>query len=162
MASITNQLLRLRDFRRSKTGVMAVEIALTMPILMLMIVAVVDVGMAIQRKMTMEQAAKVGTQYAMLRKPVQGDVTNIRTATKNALPASWFEAGTSQPTTVTPALSCECPSLGVVTCSTTCPAGEQRTTLLTISVTKVHKPLFNYPLMADTMNLLATASVRLQ
>jgi Flp pilus assembly protein TadG len=162
MNSVTNQRFRLRDFGRSTTGVMAVEIALTMPILLLMIVAVVDVGTAIQRKMTMEQAAKVGTQYAMLRKPVQGDVTNIRTATKNALPASWFDAGTSLPTTITPALSCECPSLGAVTCTTTCPAGEQRTTLLTVSVTKVHKPLFNYPLMPDTMNLLATASVRLQ
>lgn len=141
---------------------MAVEIALTMPILLLMIVAVVDVGMALHRKMTMEQAAKVGTQFGMLRKPIQGDVTNIRTAAQNALPASWFEAGNSEPATVTPALTCECPSLGTVACSTTCPAGEQRTTLLTITVTKVHKPLFNYPLMADTINLQAKASVRLQ
>jgi len=162
MISMTEWKARLGKFRESCSGVMAVEIALTMPILLLMIVAVVDVAMAVQSKMTMEQAAKVGTQYGMLRKPVQGDVTNIKTATTNTLPSSWFEAGSSQPATVTPTLSCECPSLGAVTCTTACPAGEQRSTLLTIVVTKVHKPLFNYPLMADTINLRASASVRLQ
>lgn len=157
--------IRLREdrgFLRSTSGAMAVEIALTMPILLMMIVAVVDVGMAIHRKMTMEQAAKVGTQYALIRKPVQGDVSNIRTATQRALPDSWFEEGSAQPATVTPSLACECSTSGTVSCTITCPAGEQKITRLIVSITKVHKPLFNYPLMADTINLTATASVRLQ
>ena len=59
------------------SGVAAVELALIAPVLALIIVAIVDFGIAFTRQMTIANGVRAGVQYAMVRRPVQGDLEDI-------------------------------------------------------------------------------------
>lgn len=68
----------LARLRCEETGIAAVELALIAPVLALIIVAIVDFGMAFTRQMTLANGVRAGVQYAMVRRPVQGDTDAIR------------------------------------------------------------------------------------
>ncbi len=152
----------LRRGIKCASGAFAVEFALITPILLMLLLAGFDVSLAVFRKMELEGAAKIATQYGMLRKPVQGDLTAIQESAKNVLPAAWFAPEATDPATVTANLSCLCPSSGAIACTLTCPPGELRETYLNVQITKVHNTLFDYPWMSSNFSLQSNASVRLQ
>lgn len=145
-----------------RVATFAVEFALVMPILLLLIVAVADVSLMIYRKMEINNAAKLASQYGLLRRPVGGDVTAIETAAKNNLPADWFTHGTPAPATVTASLTCVCEDRTAIACTDICPAGQLRATYLNVDVTKLQPTLFDYPVLPGNIMLSVRSSVRLQ
>lgn len=84
-------------------GASLIELALILPIILLMMVGTLDLGSAFVRKMELANAAKAGAQYSMVRKPQDGDVTAI----KNAVVASIGETMT-QSTEIDVELYCIC------------------------------------------------------
>lgn len=58
-------------------GMAAVEMAFLAPILAGIMIGVMDYGVAWTRQMAIANAVRAGTQYALVRRPVDGDVTPI-------------------------------------------------------------------------------------
>ena len=85
-------------------GTVSVEMALLAPILGFLVIGLVDFGETISRKMQLANAVRAGTQYALVRKPVQGDMTLITQAVHNTAPTD--NSGTR---VVTTNLYCKCP-----------------------------------------------------
>lgn len=60
-----NMLQFLQTFLRDERGVSAVEFALTVPVLLISLLGVVDIGNAVYQRADMESALRAGIQYFM-------------------------------------------------------------------------------------------------
>jgi Flp pilus assembly pilin Flp len=85
-------MLRDRPVRRrlfgDRRGVAAAEFAMVATVLAIFVVAIVDIGGAIQQRMVLTQAARAVGQYAMSF-PTQS--AGIASALTHALPATWTD-----------------------------------------------------------------------
>jgi len=77
-----------KNLQNDTQGTSLVELALLLPVFLLMIVGALDYGSAFVRKMELSNAAKAGVQYAMVRKPQGGILTGIEAAVDAALEGS--------------------------------------------------------------------------
>lgn len=85
---------RLRDTMRDRMGVAAAEFAMVASILVVFVVAIVDIGGAIQQRMVLTQAARGAGQYAIsFPTDTMGSTQTpgITSALTQALPASWTD-----------------------------------------------------------------------
>lgn len=55
----------LGRFRKNTRGAAAIEFGILVPLLALMVVSVIDTGLAVYRKMQVESAAQAGVEYAI-------------------------------------------------------------------------------------------------
>jgi Flp pilus assembly protein TadG len=141
---------------RDKRGVAAVEFGLMIPLLSLMAVSVTDIGLALYRKMQVEEAAQAGAQYAIAR---GFDASGISSAVTNATSSTDITASPA------PVQFCGCPtSAGVsaVTCGTACTGGAQAGTYTTVSARATYYTIINYQIVAATYTYSAQATARLQ
>ena len=128
-------------------GIAAVELALIAPVLALIIVAIVDFGMAFTRQMTLANGVRAGVQYAMVRRPVQGDLTAlVTTVADNAYVP---EAN------VTVTWVCECADSGATapTCSVDDCGGGDVNHSLNIGVTESYPLILSYPGLNNPVTL---------
>jgi Flp pilus assembly protein TadG len=105
-------MLRLRNVCADRRGNFAIEFALALPILLLLLVGLLDLGRLSIEKSALLQGAREGAQYGIL---APTDTTNIQTTAQNATGISDATATTST--------FCECVSGTAVACSTTCSGG---------------------------------------
>ena len=69
---------------RSNGGAAAVELALILPMLMMLTVGAVDFGLVIHQKMQLAHAVRAGAQHALVHNPQNdGDLTKIEKAILN-------------------------------------------------------------------------------
>lgn len=151
-----------KSFSGCTAGTFAVEFGLIAPFLLLLLVAVGDLSLMLYRKMEIQNAARMATQYGTLRRPVQGDVSAIEAAARANLPPDWFADASPAPASVTASLSCSCDSGAQISCNDICPAPEIRATYLNVDITKTQPTMFDYPLIPDRIVLVSRSSVRLQ
>ncbi|MDN5003682.1 TadE/TadG family type IV pilus assembly protein [Bradyrhizobium sp. GCM10027634] len=141
---------------RDNRGVAAVEFGIMIPVLSLMVVSVTDIGLALYRKMQVEEAAQAGAQYAIARGFDAGGISSAVTSATNSSDI------TASPAPVT---FCGCPtSTGVSTvgCGTVCTGGAQAGTYTTISARATYYTLINYQIVATTYTYNAQSTARLQ
>lgn len=124
------RLLRLTGcptrLRRDRKGVAALEFAVILPVLAIILMGIIDLGRAIEQSLRLEAAARAGAQYAMF---APTDLAGIANAVRGALPG-WGDI-----VVPTPALSCVCPGTGAVACATTsCTTGVEQ--YVSIAVTR--------------------------
>ncbi|MDH3595242.1 MAG: pilus assembly protein [Rhodospirillales bacterium] len=145
----------LARLRGQDQGVAAVELALIAPVLALIIIAIVDFGMAFTRQMTLANGVRAGVQYAMVRRPVQGDLVAIQdTVKKNAgvdlsdVSVTWV---------------CECSDSGATapTCSVDDCGGADVNHSLLIGVTDTYPLILSYPGINNPVTLGDTVLLRL-
>ncbi|MEE8393553.1 MAG: TadE family protein [Rhodospirillales bacterium] len=74
---MTDPKRRLLDLTRSSEGVSAVEFALITPMLLVVLIGLIDFGMAMFHKMELQSAVRSGAQYALSN---SGDTTSITSA----------------------------------------------------------------------------------
>ncbi|UPK40358.1 hypothetical protein IVB18_18615 [Bradyrhizobium sp. 186] len=126
------------------------------PLLSLMVVSVSDIGLAVYRKMQVEDAAQAGAQYAI----VHGfDMSGISSAVTSATNSTAITASPS------PVQFCGCPtSTGVssVSCGTVCTGGAQAGTYATVSAQATYYTLINYQIVGATYTYNAQSTARLQ
>jgi Flp pilus assembly protein TadG len=137
-------------------GVAAVEFAILAPLLILMLIAMVDLGIGILRKMQVENAAHAGGQYAML---LGFNSSSIATAVSSA---TSFTGITVSPA---PTKFCGCPTTSGVTvtdCSATCTGGSTAGSYVTVSAQAQYDTLFSYPMIPKSFVLTAQSTVRIQ
>lgn len=144
-----------KKLRQNDNGTSALELALIMPILLFFMVGTLDLGSAFVRKMELSNAAKAGVQYAMVRKPLQGDLTNIRGAVVSALAGSGNDS-----TTINTELYCMCLAVKQA-CTTTC-TDENVSAFVNISVTENFvTPFFNYDWFISEFPLSESTTIQL-
>ncbi|WP_407187317.1 TadE/TadG family type IV pilus assembly protein [Bradyrhizobium centrosematis] len=146
----------LRAAACDERGVAAAEFGILIPLLSLMIVSVTDVGLALYRKMQVENAAQAGAQYAIAR---GFDTSGISNAVASATNATGITA--SPP----PVQFCGCPTtagVSTVTCGTVCAGGAQAGTYTTVSARATYYTLIDYQIVAATYTYTAQSTARLQ
>ena len=145
-----------RGFARAEGGVVSVELAFIAPVLGFLILGLVDFGETISRKMQLANAVRAGTQYALVRKPVQGDVSQITASVQSTAPAD--ATGTR---TITTTFYCECPDATVITCDNSCPGNAERKSYISIVLEEDYWTIFTYPGLGNSIKLRNDAVVRL-
>ena len=100
---------------RSMSGVASLELALLLPLLVLLVVGVFDFGLVIHQKTQLAHAARAGAQYALIHRPTEGDLSAVETAVNDTAPAD-----TTGTRVIASNLWCECPATPgtVVACTT--------------------------------------------
>ncbi len=114
----------LNDFLRDRDGNAAVEFAILLPILLLLITATVDLGLGFQEKVRVQSALNSGLQHVM---QTQGD--NIAT-TRNVI---LHGLGPDTGATVEASTLCRCQGT-TTSCSTSCSSGLDKFALASVSL----------------------------
>lgn len=156
----------LRRFRllfrllRANEGVSAIEFGLLAPILALLIMGIIDFGVAIWDDMQVANAAEAGAAYASINgwnataSQIETAVTSATNlSTINASPAPWI-------------MSCGCPnanstSISQVACGTTCGDGSEAGHYWVVSAKTSYSLFLPYPGIPDPMTLTSTDYARL-
>jgi Flp pilus assembly protein TadG len=138
------------------SGVAAIEFGIVVPILVLMVVAVVDIGMGFYRKMQVEDAAQAGAQWAVKNGFDANAITSAVTSATSAPSIS---------VSPTPVQFCGCATgstISTATCGTTCSGGVQAGTYTTVSAQMTYNTILPYGVFPSTYNFSSQSTVRLQ
>jgi Flp pilus assembly protein TadG len=142
---------------RSTSGAAAIEFAIVVPVLTLMVIAVSDIGFGVYRKMQVEGAAQAGAEYAIRN---GFDINAITNAVLSATNASTISASPS------PTQFCGCAtgsSINSVSCGTPCPGGALAGTYVTVSAQMSYNTTLTYPpVVPSSYNFTAQSTARLQ
>lgn len=145
----------LKKIIQSTCGASLVELAMIMPVMLLMIVGALDMGSMFVRKMEIANSVKAGIQYALVRKPVQGDVSKISGAVTNSLGNTITET-----TAIVVELYCICAGVKQV-CTLVC-TDENVRAFVNITVTEDFKtPFFNYDWFMASFPIDESATIQL-
>lgn len=147
----------LRPIGREMSGIATLEFALIAPLLGLILFGVLDYGLVSARKMALANAVRAGAQYAMIRRPIQGDVSAIRQAVLNAAPEPKIGVHDAQVT-----LFCECPDGTMVAdCDPGSCAGTTILSFVDIVLAEQYPLMLPYPGFANPLTLGERVTVRL-
>lgn len=141
---------------RDTGGAAAIEFGFMIPLFSLMVVSVTDIGLAVYRKMQVENAAQAGAQYAIARGFSQAGISNAVTGATNS------SAVSASPE---PGQFCGCPAnIGVstVSCGTVCAGGAVAGTYAKVSAQATYHTLINYQIVGNIYVVSAQSTVRLQ
>jgi pilus assembly protein CpaE len=146
----------LSRLRGEDSGIAAVELALIAPVLALIIIAIVDFGTAFTRQMTLANGVRAGVQYAMVRRPVQGDLTDIQNTVKE-------NAYVDDISKVSVTWVCECSDTGASapSCSVGDCGGADVIHSIQIGVTDQFPLILSYPGISSPVTLGDTVLLRL-
>lgn len=145
----------IKDFSSSESGMAMVEWAMAASFFAILLMGVVELGSAAQYKMQLSNAVRVGMQYATVRKPIQGDLTQITASVNNAAPPD----ATGQ-RTLTVSMFCQCPDGTAVDCTGSC-GTEDRRSYVGIVLEDVYVPILTLPGTPDQYTLRADGTIRL-
>ncbi|MEE8168956.1 MAG: TadE/TadG family type IV pilus assembly protein [Phycisphaerae bacterium] len=140
---------------RCTRGAVALEFALLIPVLLIMLLGAIDFGMVINEKMKLASAARSGVQFAVQNTANAQDAAAIQLAVTNASgldPADF---------TITSLQFCECAEGAVVACDGSCAIGTPRVAV-TVTVQENFQTLFTYPGIANPYPLSEQTTMRVQ
>lgn len=140
----------LKALRQDKRGTFAVEHALVMPFLLLLLSGAIDLGYALNQSSSLSSAARAGAQYAM-RFPSDTDgIKDVVTKSVSYDPATL---------TITSTLTCECEGGTVVACTDTC-SGTAPFAYVTVNVAKTYSSPLPTAMMLGLSTLSGAAVMR--
>jgi Flp pilus assembly protein TadG len=136
-------------------GNAVIEFSIAAPVLAVILVPLIDIGMAVYQQMQVQDAAQAGAQYAMAHgwnsSSIQSAVMSATALSVSASPA--------------PSKTCGCPdgsSVSAATCGSTCSDGQKAGTYVTVGAQATYTPLFPYPTMGNSVTLSAQTTARIQ
>jgi Flp pilus assembly protein TadG len=119
---------RLKDLWADRRGNFAIEFALALPVLLLLLAGLLDLGRLSIEKSALLQGAREGAQYGIL---APSDTANIQTTAQNATGISGA--------TATASTFCECVSGTSVACTSSCTGGATIKQYVTVNTTAPFK-----------------------
>ena len=146
----------------NSSGAIAIEFALIFPVLVIMAIGTYDISTVIRQKLELQNATRVGAQYGMVRRPVQGDMQHVITAVRRTLPPLWRDASSPTAAQVNASLQCECSSGVVISCGSRCTSGQRKLTFLKVDIVKTYQTLLPYPGLETSFTISDESIVRLQ
>jgi Flp pilus assembly protein TadG len=143
-------LWRLYRLGQDERGVSAVEYALVLPFILILLSGAIDLGYALNQSSSLSGAARAGAQYGM-RFP--SDDAGIKDVVKKAVSYD------PDSLTVTTKMTCECEDGTVLACTDTC-AGATPITYLTVHVSKTYSSPLPTAMMLGITTLSSSAVMR--
>jgi Flp pilus assembly protein TadG len=148
----------LLNQRKDDRGQSVLELALVLPVLLLLLIGTIEIGRFAYYSIVVSNAARAGAQYGAQNLIAAGDQTGIQTAAKNDANIAGL--------TVTSDLRCGCTGT-TAQLSGTCPTPPTLCTLpehplVYVEVNASHKfnSLFNYPGLPASLTLSSTEKMR--
>lgn len=127
--------------RRNEEAVAVIELALAAPLLMLLFVGMVDLSLLASAKIDLEQAAQRTTDYALAKRPTNGDGTYLANEAAGVAKVPL--------TNVTVELFLECNGVRQVSFDTPCSPGQAQARFASIEIRKKVEMTFNWKKMAS-------------
>jgi Flp pilus assembly protein TadG len=146
----TQALSRLRRLAADTRGAFAVEHALVLPFLLLLLSGAIDLGFALNQSSSLTGAARAGAQYAM-RFP--SDTEGIKQVVQQAVT---YQADSL---TITSALKCECEDGTAAVCTDTC-GGSAPLAYVSVSVSKTYSSPLPTAMILGISTLSGSAVMR--
>jgi Flp pilus assembly protein TadG len=143
---------RLGSARES--GQSLVELALILPVLLLLLVGVIEIGRFAFYSILVANAARAGAQYGAQSLITSADFTGITAAAQNDGLASL---------NVTPQLSCGCNGTALNVCSTitpTCVLPDHPLVYIQVTASGTFQSLFHYAGLPGSITLTSTEKMR--
>jgi len=128
---------RIRRFMEATAGVSSVEFALLTPVITVMLLGLVDYGLAMFHKMELVSAVRAGSQYALVDNEDTLAGTNTSSIQQAVVDAANISITTGD---VTVTVFCECNEIAMASCASSC-AGTSRG-LATVSATYTFSAFF--------------------
>lgn len=138
---------------RCRAGVGAVEFALMLPILVLLLAAVADFSLAANQKMRLTSAARAGAQAAY---KASGETAGVAPAVQQA--AGLDAAGL----TIASQKTCGCLNGAAAACDGSCADGNGVRTYVSVTVSESWSPVIVSAVMAAPVTLRGTATLRVK
>jgi Flp pilus assembly protein TadG len=147
---------RPRPIRRGlRAGVAMVELAAVFPVLVLVFMAVVDVGRMFLMSIAMANAAHAGVLYGAQNATTSTDYTGMQNAAYN-------DAAGVSGITATASRFCQCSNGSMVQCGSSCSNGNGAITYVKVQTSGTFTTLINYPGLPSSIPLQFTAAMRAQ
>ncbi len=137
-------------------GSASIEFAIIVPVLLIMLAGLVEIGFAAREAMQVQDAAEAGAGYAM---KYGWDSAGISAAVVNATGATGVTASPA------PVQFCGCPSASGITtvlCTATCAGGTTPGTYVKVSASIAHVAILSNLGLPIPATLVGHATVRLQ
>lgn len=161
----------LRTLAKERKGTVTVEVAMTMTVFSVLLLGMVDFGLAYSRQMEMSNAVRAGAQYALVRPPslasnadsISG-ITSLNDVRNAALNAAHFLDADPGVTALTASALCYCPDGSAVACAAASGGGlpcADRETYIEVDMTLPYELLFVYPGVGNSLTLNASNTIRL-
>jgi Flp pilus assembly protein TadG len=150
-----NALRRLRRLHRSEHGGAMVELAVVLPVLILIAIGVMDYGRVFFTSIAVANAARAGAEYGTSITGKQ----NAQTEIQNFAKLDGAEAGTMLVTSNT---VCKCGATVVACSGSTCAGYGVPRVYVSVTATKDVALLLKYPGLPTTVTITRTATFRLQ
>jgi Flp pilus assembly protein TadG len=141
-----------RIISRKESGNSLIELALAVPLLLLMLLGTADFGRLFYESIAVENAARCGTQFAVVSTANHNNLAGIQQAALNDLPVS--ASASALATKV-----CRCGWGAENDCSTTC---SSKRTYIRVRVQKTFTPLVPYPGIPSSVLLRADSIMRIK
>ena len=140
--------------RRAAGGQTIVELALTMPLLLLLLFGAGDLARAFYATVTLANAAGVGAMFGSRSIDAASDVTGITQAAQN-------DAQNLLGMTVTATKYCQCPDGSSILCSeTSCAAGARSRLYSSVTTQYLFRTLASYPGIPSQLLLTKRVTMR--
>jgi Flp pilus assembly protein TadG len=136
-------------------GAISVEWALVAGFLGFLFLGAFNYGIAALHKMEMANAVRAGLQYAVVRKPIQGDTSQIANTVQTAAPAD--KTGTRA---ITVQMFCRCNDGSSSSCDGTCSTGDPQT-YVSILMQEGYDTLIKLPFSEHRLNFAINGTVQL-
>jgi Flp pilus assembly protein TadG len=139
--------------RGSPLGQASVELALSLPVLLMMLLVVVETGRAFYIAISVANAARAGVQYGSQNLTTAADNTGMVTAATN-------DAPNISGMTATATHFCVCANGTASTCAATDCAGSHRLLYTQVNTSAPYTPLINFMGILPTMTVPGVAIMR--
>lgn len=150
MAVLRKLTARLRPIKQDCEGFGAMELALSMPFLMLLSLGMIDASTLIAAKIDYEQAAQRTTDYALAKRPQSSSGTYLVTIAKSA-------AGVDA-SNVTVKIALECDGTVQTNFNATCASGEIPARFVGVRIQKAIPTKFDWAAMANLLGVKGFSS----
>jgi Flp pilus assembly protein TadG len=131
----------IRRLGRSDSGQSIVEVALFLPVFMLLLVGAIDLGRLSQFDTALASGARAGAQYGSLNLITADDSAGMTTAADNDM-SNLSLTGSS--VSVVPSNFCKCADGTTASCTATACSANHRLLYVSVRVTGTFKPLFRF------------------
>lgn len=144
-----------RIIARKDTGQALVEVALTMPLFILLLIGAVEFGRVAYAAVEINNAARAGVQYGAQSHVTASDNAGMRQAAIN-------DAPNVMGLTATPTHFCSCADGSASTCLATDCSGSRLIEHVQVNTSAVVDPLFHYPQLPPIFTLHGQAVMRVE
>jgi Flp pilus assembly protein TadG len=159
---MTTKIITVRENRRKRdyagdAGTSLVEFALLLPILLILLLGIIEIGRYAEMSILVTNAARAGVQYGAQNLANAADLQGIQTAASNDAPAA------VQQSQVSTSYMCLCTGTGGNpggTCPAACVPPGQEIVYLTVTTAGTYTSLFRYPGIPSPVTLTGTAQMR--